>query len=309
MAGSIYERIAHVSGFPAKAFVTCIQNSTYHWHSDYELMIVLGGEVRLFEGPEHQMLRTGDVVLLNSRVVHGYRSNDPNNLCLFVQFSERVFEELLDERMTFRFYLNSASGVYPPKNGYDPIVVAACKLGYYMRQTSPSAAYKAASSFFGLLAELLDNVVHDIRRAPLSAGKEPEDELAARVSDFISANCSSQTLAEDITREFGLNEKSIYRCLKNALGATQKELTDIARIERSKLLLRHTSMSILDIAQECGFISEATFYRTFKKETGITPKEFRDGGLSLPTGFEVQGYLNYDSMDADVRLARLAGLA
>jgi AraC-like DNA-binding protein len=272
-------------------------------------MIMLGGEVQLFEGPERQTLKAGDIVLLNSRVVHGYRSNDLNNLCLFVQFSDKVFADLLDERMTFRFYLNSATGVYPPKNGYEPIVHIACQLGYYTRKSFPSARYRAASAFSALMAELLDSVVHDARRAPAAGGKETEAELAARVSDFISANCASQTLSEDIANQFGLNEKTVYRCLKSSLGTTQKELTDIARIERSKILLRHETMCILDVAQECGFISEATFYRTFKKETGITPKEYREGGMSLPSGFDVQGYLNYDSQDADLRLACLAGLA
>jgi len=33
-------------------------------------------------------------------------------------------------------------------------------------------------------------------------------------------------------------------------------------------------MSILGIALDCGFNSEATFYRIFKKNTGISPKEY-----------------------------------
>ena len=36
----------------------------------------------------------------------------------------------------------------------------------------------------------------------------------------------------------------------------------------------YSNMSILGIALDCGFNSEASFYRIFKKNTGISPKEF-----------------------------------
>lgn len=89
-----------------------------------------------------------------------------------------------------------------------------------------------------------------------------------------------------------LNPKlSIYE-LSNMLGIPQKRLSSVInkhykmnfrdfvnkyRVEEVKSKLndsKYKNMSILGIANECGFNSEASFYRIFKKNTGVSPKEF-----------------------------------
>lgn len=89
-----------------------------------------------------------------------------------------------------------------------------------------------------------------------------------------------------------LNPKlSIYQ-LSNILGVSQKCLSlainqyfkmnfrdfiNKYRLEEVKSKLNdvdYNHMSILGVALECGFNSEASFYRIFKKHTGVSPKEF-----------------------------------
>ena len=46
---------------------------------------------------------------------------------------------------------------------------------------------------------------------------------------------------------------------------------------RAQVLLRHTNLSIYEIADRLGFQSSTFFTRFFHRETGITPKEYRAG--------------------------------
>ena len=54
----------------------------------------------------------------------------------------------------------------------------------------------------------------------------------------------------------------------------------------AKRLLKKTGLCIRDIAENCGFRNVSYFMRTFKKQVGCTPNEFREkrqGRITKPT--------------------------
>ncbi len=48
-----------------------------------------------------------------------------------------------------------------------------------------------------------------------------------------------------------------------------------ARVAHSKKLLANTSMSLIDIANECSFGDQSYFSRVFKRYEGVSPKQYR----------------------------------
>ena len=50
------------------------------------------------------------------------------------------------------------------------------------------------------------------------------------------------------------------------------------RIEQSKLLLKNTDSSIVEIAMEVGFEDQSYFSKVFKNLTKMTPKQYRQNG-------------------------------
>ncbi|MEN9464103.1 MAG: hypothetical protein RL217_284 [Pseudomonadota bacterium] len=87
----------------------------------------------------------------------------------------------------------------------------------------------------------------------LNAGQLTQNRLAQRL------NISLRTLQRRMTQE----------------GLSYQSLVDNERKERACTLLRHSGKSSEDIAQELGFIEVTSFYRSFKKWTGMTPAQFR----------------------------------
>lgn len=75
-------------------------------------------------------------------------------------------------------------------------------------------------------------------------------------------NCSVQTLSEAIN----LGKSTNFRDYINQLRISEFK----SRIAKTNL----QKETIMGVAYECGFNSEASFYRIFKEKTGITPKAF-----------------------------------
>lgn len=298
MNNSVFEPIEHKIMAPAKIFVTGMESSHYHWHYDYELVVLLKGKLQVLCGPSPMLMEEGDVFLVNSKMVHGYRGIQ-DNLCLFIQFPTTIFERIAGKEQLLYFYLNSVRKQFPPKGGFEKMRKAACKAGLTIYGEEPEAYLVQNASFYELMAELAASVQYDIRRYPGYADSPAEGQLVAEIGAYIDANCDQKNLTECISRHFGISEKSLYRYAKSFLGISPKEMIDTARVERAKALLRLSRKPITMIGGECGFTNEATFYRVFKKETGITPKEYRNGGGIGPVEKVVQGYLNFDKREAE----------
>jgi AraC-like DNA-binding protein/mannose-6-phosphate isomerase-like protein (cupin superfamily) len=310
---SIFEKIDHKRSYSAKIFVTRLDSSKLHWHYDYELLVILSGSLQVFSGPAPFLMNTGDIVLLNSKVIHGFKSTGNENLCLFIQFPPSLFERVLGTRQLYHFYLNSTNNILAPKIPFRYFVGLASRIGISSRQCGAAAELRTYALLQTLIADLVEYVEYDIRSGNIGGGLDSVGEYISEISIFIDTHLQDESLSADISKNFGITGKTLYRYLKNITGQTLKSLINTARVEKSKQLLRETEKNAMVIADECGFFNEATFYRVFKKETGRTPKEYRQGGNSPASSSsplinaEIQGYLKYDDKTADLLLSNYAG--
>ncbi|WP_282135041.1 helix-turn-helix domain-containing protein [Seonamhaeicola maritimus] len=63
------------------------------------------------------------------------------------------------------------------------------------------------------------------------------------------------------------------------MHTTFYDLINSLRVEEAKTKLKSAAFdkySITGIAELCGFNSKSSFYRIFKKETGLTPTQFKN---------------------------------
>lgn len=72
-----------------------------------------------------------------------------------------------------------------------------------------------------------------------------------------------------------LSRSGFQHLYSNTFGVSVIHDVIKGRIEKAKSLLSRTNFSITEISTKCGYKSEFHFMRQFKKETGLTPTEFR----------------------------------
>lgn len=87
-------------------------------------------------------------------------------------------------------------------------------------------------------------------------------------------------LITDLARRVGSNRTYVSNCINKEMKLSFSELINKYRVEHAKELLRDTEkeLKVLDIVELCGFSSDVSFYRVFKKFTGKTPKDWAQKG-------------------------------
>ena len=77
-------------------------------------------------------------------------------------------------------------------------------------------------------------------------------------------------------KELEITTKHLGRTIKAQTGFTASEWLDRLVVLEAKVLLKSTSMTIQQIAEELNFSSQSFFGKYFKNLVGISPKEFRN---------------------------------
>ncbi len=95
--------------------------------------------------------------------------------------------------------------------------------------------------------------------------------LAIIDEGFADADFKREKLAEGINLE--INYLSVL--FKKEVGCTIGEYLQQKRIKTAKTLLKETNLSVKEIAAKVGYADAAYFARRFKKETDLTPSDYR----------------------------------
>lgn len=94
--------------------------------------------------------------------------------------------------------------------------------------------------------------------------------------EYIHTYCSSNITLKDICEEIHVSEYHFIRMFEKKTGVTPHRYLLMIRMEKAKELLRTKQYSVAETAMLCGFGSISTFSSVFKKQTGISPADYKN---------------------------------
>lgn len=97
----------------------------------------------------------------------------------------------------------------------------------------------------------------------------------ARVVEFVEANLAQNIGLTELAELTGYSPDHFSRLFKRTLGVPAYQYVLSRRVERAKGMLLDRTRSMAEIAQACGFSTQAHLCSAFKLRTGITPGTFR----------------------------------
>lgn len=101
------------------------------------------------------------------------------------------------------------------------------------------------------------------------------EDLIHDITVFIDHNYQNDLSLYDIASRFHVSREYVSRKFKQKHGINIPEYMNRIRISNAKILLQNPGMKIARIAEMVGFKNEKYFSLVFKKQEGISPKEFR----------------------------------
>ena len=274
-----------VVGFPVGVYLDDFTNFKngyicWHWHEEVQISWIVEGEFQCQLEGESILLKPGDMVFLNSGVLHQIRPVRRNYGKLhafiwdagFISGStdgpvyQEAFEQILHGGPhVLRFAGDSPAGV---------------ELRQSLQQIV--ALYTQQDSCFHLQIKLLLTRVWLLIYQ--QAGDTPEPPRPERRRDeermklamrYMRAHYNENFSLEELARQALTNRSEMCRCFRRMLGIAPKEFLMQYRIQQARILLENPAYRIADIAEFTGFSSPSHFGSCFKEKTGLSPSAYR----------------------------------
>lgn len=235
-----------------------------HLHSQMECVYVLEGELNVSLNNIKYRLKQGDLLLVFPNIIHSYDSFDCKN---------KLINTIFDTSFTGSFI--HKIGKYHPKtpvisseNVHKDVEYAMQSLCQEIKNNPDKTVLEAcvqlmlARAF--LLLEFEKNTSLDY------------DSLTYKIALYISENYKSALSLDKLASELCVCKYHISHILSKKMGVSFSDYVNHTRLKMATYLLDTTDKPIIEVWSDCGFESQRTFNRVFKKEFKMPPSQYRN---------------------------------
>lgn len=110
--------------------------------------------------------------------------------------------------------------------------------------------------------------------------QEKTNSVVEKAKEYIVEHFSKDLSLEEMAKELGISPYYLSKLFKESEGVNYIDYLTGLRIKYAKEQLNNSDKSIKEICHESGYGDPNYFSRIFKKWTGVTPTEYREGRLS-----------------------------
>lgn len=255
-----------------------LENVNVHHHDFYEIYFFLGGNVRFRIEGRAYCLEPGDLLLINPQELHQPEISPDSPYERIVLWVDRN-------------YLNSLSS--------DNVDLAGCfdtgrpnhvnllrtskahRTGLHQLLERMSREFRSenfGSNLYaqGLLLQLLVELNRLSNANSLTLSKQQKPDLIAQVLGYISTHYHESITLESLAAEFFVSKYHLSHEFSRQVGTSVYRYIIFRRLMQAKELMV-AGQAPGEVYQKCGFGDYANFYRAFKEEYGISPREFAAG--------------------------------
>ncbi|MCI8442789.1 MAG: AraC family transcriptional regulator [Provencibacterium sp.] len=247
------------------------QSFFLHFHNDYELLYVRSGAIRMRMGESRYEIHEPSLIFISRFEEHSIEILSTPYERYYAIFCAETADRLIGDMRLMSVFKNRPAGfshLFPC--GELPAAQLLFSLQQEYARPGPYSEEYAAC----LLRELL---ILTYRAYP---GRFPFPERAVKneiheVQRYIDRHYAEPLQVSSLAAHFYIDPTYLSHRFRALTGYSPKQYIMLSRLARAKELLLSTPLPVGEIACETGFSDVNNFIRSFKKETGMTPAQYR----------------------------------
>lgn len=263
----------------------------WHFHSEYQLFIVLKGRGTRFIGDHMQAFKEGDMVLTGPDLPHLWKNdkayhNPDNNLSVqgiviyfpdnFLNNSVFSLEEFESIALMLKKSVRGIEISGPTNQMVREMMIELLDL-------------KGGCSLIQLL-KILQTIADSTDcklitgAAYINTNKESERDRMGQVYEYVMQNFQGKVSLEEAAQLSNLSVSAFSRFFKSRVNKSFSDFLTDVRISHACKLLHETDLNISEVSYDCGFFTLSNFNKLFKERMNMTPVQYRKEFLNTFAG-------------------------
>lgn len=250
----------------------------WHWHREFELLSVTEGTILCSIGNKKISLSAGQGIFINSGVIHKFEAQyssimpnilfspefvAPKNSCIYEKF---VYPFLVSD-ISYIIIKGDAFWQKDILEDLSKIYLICSDEESTWEMDVHSLVSKVWSELFKHKKEFMTMENRGIKSLTQSRLRQ--------MMDYIDQNYAKKITLYDIAMSARISKSEALRCFSNGMQTSAIDYLNKYRLDQARKLLVNTNLKITAIVDTVGFDSVSYFDRIFKREFGVTPKNFR----------------------------------
>lgn len=242
----------------------------YHFHSNhYEICFVTkGGCEYAFDYKEFK-LSPYEIVFINKGIAHNSEITSPDSERVIINFNSEYLSKLGFSVIMLNEIFQTP--VFKLPNKYT------AELSHLLTKLIHESDYPSVFSSKltnGYLYEIFV-ILYRISKDIPTKHNLPTNSIIESATKYITQNFSEDLTLSNIAEQCHVNKYYLSKLFKEIMGINLNSYINIIRVHEATRILSETDLSILEVSQACGYNSLKHFCEVFKKNMGVSARDFR----------------------------------
>jgi AraC-like DNA-binding protein len=249
-----------------------------HHHDFYEVYFLLGGEVEYWVDGRILRMHPGDLLLIHPMELHRPILNETNRVYerIVLWIDKEYLEGLEGENLSRCFDTDRPQHAHLIRPTAAERTALTARLGELVREYY-SREFGSELSAYGLFLQFMVQ----LNRMALQAQNRQEEsrqlsELVGNVLHYIGENLGQPLSLEQLADRFYISKYHLSHAFSREVGVSVYRYIMLRRLLLARQLLI-AGEPAGQVCRSCGFSDYTSFYRAFRSEYGISPRDFVGG--------------------------------